>query len=99
MSFGENAFCGILLLIGLGLGYLSFPQDVLQASLTGESFLVLGPSMLEAMRRGCGGGGGQRQRWQWRQWWVQVVATTATAEGAVAKDMGKKKQLTKWRRK
>ncbi len=27
-------FCGILLLIGLGLGYLSFPQDVLPASLT-----------------------------------------------------------------
>jgi hypothetical protein len=30
----EIAFCGILLLIGLGLGYLSFPQDVLPASLT-----------------------------------------------------------------
>ncbi len=29
------AFCGILLLIGLGLGQLSFPQDVLPASLTG----------------------------------------------------------------
>ncbi len=48
------AFCRILLLIGLGLGYLSFSQDVLPASLTHscrcairhlwlQSFIVLLP--------------------------------------------------------